>query len=102
MTLDLANLLLPSGITEYFGSRLISGGAYNGTEDLEVSTQLYIYPNPTQDILFIESQQPIETMKIYNLQGRLIKEAALKVILMFLSLSQECILSAICGRKNNN
>jgi hypothetical protein len=33
-----------------------------------------IYPNPAQDFLFIETQQPIETVKIYNLQGQLIKE----------------------------
>jgi len=33
-----------------------------------------IYPNPTQDVLNIESQLPIETLKIYNLQGQLIKE----------------------------
>ncbi len=33
-----------------------------------------IYPNPTKDVLNIESQQPIEIIKIYNLQGQLIKE----------------------------
>ena len=35
-----------------------------------------IYPNPTQDLLFIETQQHIETVKIYNLQGQLIKESS--------------------------
>lgn len=35
-----------------------------------------IYPNPTQDVLNIASQQPIETVKIYNLQGQLIKEGS--------------------------
>ncbi len=33
-----------------------------------------IYPIPTQGVLNIESQRPIETVKIYNLQGQLIKE----------------------------
>jgi hypothetical protein len=33
-----------------------------------------IYPNPAQDILNIESQIPIETLKIYNLQGQLVNE----------------------------
>mgnify|MGYP000139953861 CR=1 FL=1 len=33
-----------------------------------------IYPNPTQNILFIETQQPIEALKIYNLNGQLIME----------------------------
>jgi len=35
-----------------------------------------IYPNPTQDVLNIESQQQIENLKIYNLQGQLIKEGS--------------------------
>lgn len=33
-----------------------------------------IYPNPTQDILNIEAQQPIDAIKICNLQGQLIME----------------------------
>jgi len=33
-----------------------------------------LYPNPAQDILNVESQQQIENLKIYNLQGQLIKE----------------------------
>ncbi len=43
---------------------------------LEDNTQISftIYPNPTQDILFIETQQPIESIKTYNLQGQQIKE----------------------------
>jgi len=32
-----------------------------------------IYPNPTQDVLFIDTQQSIETIKIYNVQGQLVK-----------------------------
>ena len=33
-----------------------------------------IYPNPVQDVLFIESLQQIEKVKIYNLQGQIIIE----------------------------
>ena len=36
--------------------------------------RIQIYPNPAQDVLSIESQQPIESVKIYNLQGQLIKK----------------------------
>mgnify|MGYP000455462647 CR=1 FL=1 len=46
--------------------------------DLGVLQNLYqdltIYPNPTQNILNLESNQQIERVKIYNLQGQLIKE----------------------------
>lgn len=35
-----------------------------------------VYPNPTQDVLYIESQQQIEKVKIYNLQGQLIKDGS--------------------------
>lgn len=42
--------------------------------------KLKIYPNPAQDILFIEYQQPIETVKIYNLQGQLIKEGSISSV----------------------
>ena len=42
---------------------------------IEDNTQINftIYPIPAQDVLNIESQQQIETVKIYNLQGQLIK-----------------------------
>ena len=45
-----------------------------GVLDNDISTGINIYPNPTQEILYIESQEPIETIKIYNLQGQLIRE----------------------------
>lgn len=41
----------------------------------EVNNKIFkIYPNPTQDILNIQSQQQIEAVSIYNLQGQLFKE----------------------------
>jgi len=44
-----------------------------GTED-NTHISVTIYPNPVQDVLRINTQQPIESLKIYNLQGQLIKE----------------------------
>jgi len=46
-----------------------------GIEEINDDT-FDLYPNPTQDILNIESQEPIETVKIYSLQGQLIKESS--------------------------
>ena len=34
-----------------------------------------IFPNPTNDQLYIESEIPIENVKVYNLFGQLVKEA---------------------------
>jgi len=45
-----------------------------GTED-STNISFTIYPNPSQNTLFIEIQGPIETVKIYNLQGQLINES---------------------------
>ena len=52
--------------------------AYNedcvlGLED-NYAISFTIYPNPTKDVLLLESENPIERVKIYNLQGQLIKE----------------------------
>ena len=46
-----------------------------GVED-NVLNDFSLYPNPAHDVLNIESQQEIETVKIYNLQGQLIKEVS--------------------------
>jgi len=46
-----------------------------GTEDI-TQISFTIYPNPVQDILNIESQLQIEAVKIYSLQGQLVKEDA--------------------------
>jgi len=44
--------------------------------DESLQLEFSLFPNPTQNTLFIESQLPIETVKIYNLQGQLIKEVS--------------------------
>ena len=46
-----------------------------GVED-DNFVDLIVYPNPVQNILFIESQKQIESVKIYNLHGQLVKEKA--------------------------
>jgi len=74
--------------------KILIGGiftTYNGTSTnliarlnnsiLSINTNLIkgnfsFYPNPTQDVLFIESQEPIEIVKIYSLQGQLIIEGS--------------------------
>lgn len=44
-----------------------------GLEDNNVIS-FTIYPNPVQDVLFLDSPQQIESVKIYSLHGKLIKE----------------------------
>ena len=39
-----------------------------------------LYPNPAQDVLYIESYEQIETIKIYSLQGRLVKEVSTSIV----------------------
>jgi len=51
-------------------------GCVLSADDINRESYISIYPNPTQDILNIESQQQIETVKIYSLQGQLIKESS--------------------------
>lgn len=46
-----------------------------GLNDTTISRFL-LYPNPVQDVLLIESQQSIETVKIYNLQGQIVHEVS--------------------------
>lgn len=44
----------------------------------ETTEQLTVYPNPTQDVLFIDGLTEGETVRIYSLEGRLlISEVAL-------------------------
>lgn len=44
-----------------------------GIDDFVIN-DFKLYPNPVQEILFIKSQQQIERVSIYNLQGQLINE----------------------------
>ncbi len=38
----------------------------------ETTAQLTVYPNPTQDVLFIDGLTEGETVRIYSLEGRLL------------------------------
>ena len=45
----------------------------------ETTAQLTVYPNPTQDVLFIDGLTEGETVRIYSLEGRLLmSEVALQ------------------------
>ena len=52
------------------------------SENCSLSTQEFdqisftLYPNPTQDILNIDSQVPVDSVRIYSINGNLVKEAS--------------------------
>jgi hypothetical protein len=41
---------------------------------------IVLYPNPTREVLNLESQKQIKTVKIYSIQGQLIKSDSASVI----------------------
>ena len=43
---------------------------YNGIETLNTNSIIYIYPNPTQNILYIETTAPIKTITLQDLTGK--------------------------------
>ncbi len=44
-----------------------------GSEDFN-KLSFALYPNPTQDVLNIDSQEPVDSVRIYSINGSLIKE----------------------------
>ena len=44
------------------------------TEDFDIGNAATIYPNPTQDVFNVETQFDIETVTVYDLQGKLSKQ----------------------------
>ena len=46
----------------------------------ELKTEFQIYPNPTRDVLYISSDQPVEYARIYASDGKLIKTLYDKVV----------------------
>ncbi|MBK5212795.1 MAG: T9SS type A sorting domain-containing protein [Flavobacteriaceae bacterium] len=50
-----------------------------GTEDFTI-TDFQLYPNPTENILNIQSKENIENVKIYSTQGILVKEDSSKTV----------------------
>lgn len=59
------------------GSVLISK-LYKNTSILSISemdiSSVRLYPNPTQNIFYIESREPVTKIKIYSIDGKLIQE----------------------------
>jgi hypothetical protein len=45
-----------------------------GVEDFNQSIRIKVYPNPTQDILYIDSESNIESVAIYSSTGQMIQE----------------------------
>lgn len=49
-----------------------------GTENANLKPNFVFYPNPTKDIVKFDSSKNYQNAKIYNLEGRQVKSAALK------------------------
>ncbi len=47
-----------------------------GVEDNLVAQNLTIYPNPINDILYIDCQAPIDSVSIYSITGSFIKQTS--------------------------
>src|SRR5690606_23848881 len=45
-----------------------------GVPDMDLKG-ITVYPNPTNDILYINSQEPVASVNIYSVTGRLIKQS---------------------------
>ncbi|PKA82596.1 putative secreted protein (Por secretion system target) [Ulvibacter sp. MAR_2010_11] len=83
------------------GSAVYSEECALGVENMELSSQIFVYPNPVEELLFIESTLSIEieSLKMYNLLGELILSktkdftqtdvSALKSGMYFLKVSTE-------------
>jgi len=76
----------------FFGGRLFLEAKLNDTSDLwsygatdlflstsdfENTIELKIFPNPAKEMFWIQSEEPLEMLSIYNLEGRLIRNSAL-------------------------
>jgi alpha-tubulin suppressor-like RCC1 family protein len=51
-----------------------------GNSEFELEAYISLYPNPVQDILYIELDSEINSVEIYNLQGQKVKAATVKQI----------------------
>lgn len=69
-----------SGITRIFNTTIDLGAyEYNSTlsvDDVSLDiSSVKLYPNPVSDRLFIKSTEQIESVSIYNINGRLVKQS---------------------------
>ncbi|MEM9679677.1 MAG: T9SS type A sorting domain-containing protein [Bacteroidota bacterium] len=55
------------GVVEVYENATLS------TSDLEVNTDILVYPNPSKDHFIIESPMPINEVQIFNVQGQKVK-----------------------------
>ena len=61
--------------TRFGLSRIIIPDALLSTNDnKDLSKTIKLYPNPTKDIVFLESKEIINSLELYDLQGKLLKE----------------------------
>lgn len=78
---DVENAYIRAGFCPGFWSWCKDASAIF-SENCSLSTQdfnqisITLYPNPTQDILNIDSQEPVDSVRIYSINGNLVKEAS--------------------------
>lgn len=64
--------------TENYEGWIVSG-AYSFSENCSLATEKFtkndirLYPNPAKENFHVKSERPIQTLKIYNLQGKTVK-----------------------------
>ncbi|OGU59452.1 MAG: hypothetical protein A2X64_00905 [Ignavibacteria bacterium GWF2_33_9] len=57
----------------YFGLLIVSKDGIKSVFDEQVLNNGYVYPNPTQDIIFIRNSDKFEKYLIYDLIGRVVQ-----------------------------
>lgn len=60
----------------------------SGIGQMKVNHNLSIYPNPVEDLVTIQGNRPIETVKVYNLFGQVVLEQTLNAVQGKLDLSE--------------
>lgn len=60
-------------VGEYGGSmQYFTNTTSVGTQELEADIQLRIFPNPTSDVLFLQTDHPFEMVEVFDAAGKLI------------------------------
>jgi hypothetical protein len=63
---------LASGISEKSNTWRSTG---DGIQPVSATGNVRIYPNPVKDILYVRSEMPVESLTVYDLSGRVCKQA---------------------------
>lgn len=45
---------------------------------MSIPSTVSLYPNPVRDVLFINTQQKVQTIEIYDINGRLVSTQSIK------------------------